>query len=408
VKYTLDRTITLGGNPGAILNGNRGIGNLVAGVDAPNATTVVIRLKQPFPNYAEIMTYAYFGIVEPSLVEANGGIVPRTPNQWMASHSAGGGPYILESYDPNTRAVLVANPRYFGKKPYEKRVIVNFVPSDPTSLFQASAGKADVTVGLTLQAAASLRGNACCKIVATDYPTFIFVSLPNKRAPFDNLKFRQALAYVTPTQAIAKTVAFGYASTFYGPYPEVEGHFNKKLAGKPHPFSVAKAKELVQQSGATLPVNLDLIIREGDNDHAKLAAIIQAQWKQVGVNITIKTLAASAYIAARSAHPKDFSMIVAWSGGFNNPYWTMNFDLRCNHVNNTSEYCNPALDKAMDDAFLAPPAKQQALWDQFTKLWIADAPRVPLYSPKTVVVLQKNVKRYYAGGVGLHLWEWGR
>jgi peptide/nickel transport system substrate-binding protein len=409
VKYSLDRNIKLGGFPSIAMNINGPVGSLFASVDAPNATTVVIHLTKPWPLYPEVLASPQLdSIVEPSIVEANGGVVANTPNLWMASHSAGGGPYLLKSYDPNSHAVLVANPRFFGPKPFEKTVIVNFISSDTTLLLQASAGKADVTINMATQTAASLRGKSCCTIAANDVPVEQFLSLPNKYPPFDNATFRKALAYAVPYKGIVTAFLAGYAKTYYGPYPPSDPIFNPAL-GQTHEFSIKKAKQLIQQSGVKLPVSLDLIVRNSDLTFQQIAPVIQREWSLIGVNINIKVVTPAAYIAARSTTGvRTWSLLVQFGGGLVLPFWVPNYDLRCGHINNTSNYCNPQVDTAMDKAVTAPPKVAQPLWDQIAKLWIAAAPRIPLYSAQYLAVVKKGDRHYYYSAYPLTTYLWGR
>jgi peptide/nickel transport system substrate-binding protein len=407
VKYSFDRMLTRNAAGGAIgLNANNPAG-FVTAVEAPNPTTVIIRLLNSHPQYDDVVTYAADGIVNKSLVEANGGIDKAKPNAWMASHVAGGGPYLLQDYETSRGATLVANPTFFGPKPPEKKIIVNFIPSDPTLLFQASAGKADVTVGLAKQSTASLRGNRCCTIVENTFGQMVFLSLPHQYPPFDNKTFREGLRYAVPYAAIVKNVLYGYGKAYDGPFSPANPIFNPKL-GKAHAYDQAKAKQLIQQSGVTLPVNLDVYIRQGDNDHAQVAQVVQAIWGKLGVNVTIKVVSASAYLTARSTHPHTFALVVGFGGTIaGQPAWDVNYDSRCGHINNTSDYCNQALTALIDKAFLAPVAQKQAIYDQLTSMWLKDSPRVVLYSPKYTVVLKKGVKYRYSQPP-VQFWKWSR
>jgi peptide/nickel transport system substrate-binding protein len=407
VKYSFDRMLTRASSGAAIgLNANNPTG-FVQSVEAPNATTVVIRLQSPHPSYDDVLTYPADAIVNSKIVEANGGIDKTKPNAWMAAHAAGGGPYVLQSYDTSRGAVLTANPNFFGPKPAEKRVVVNFIPSDPTLLFQASAGKAHVTVGLQKQSTASLRGNSCCTIVENTFGQMVFFSLPNEHPPFNNKTFREGLRYAVPYAAIVKNVLYGYGKAYDGPFSPANSIFNAKL-GKAHGYDVAKAKALIQQSGVTLPVNLDVYVRQGDNDHAQVAQVVQATWAKLGVNVTIKVVSATAFITARNAHPHTFSVIAGLGGTIpGQPAWDANYDSRCGHIFNTSDYCNQTVTSLIDQAFLAPKAKKQALYDRLTSLWLKDSPRINLYSPKYTVVVKKGVKYQYSQPP-VHFWTWSR
>jgi peptide/nickel transport system substrate-binding protein len=408
VKYTFERLLTRGAVGAYILQANTP--GLVTAIEAPNRTTVVIRLKTPYRTYPYALAHTQVGIVNPRVVEAHGGVDKAKPNEWMATHSAGGGPYLLQEYSPRRRAVFVTNPRYFGPKPREPRVIVNFIPSDTTLLLQASSGKAHVTAGLTYQSIASLRGKSCCRIVANDDPAEVFLSLPNLHAPFNNRLFRQALSYAVPYSGIVSRVAYGYAKSYYGPFPPSWTNYNPQL-GRTRAYDLDRAKRLIEQSGVRLPVRVDLVIREGANDFAQIATIVKDTWRQLGVEVTVKRVSASAYITARNTPKRKYALINQYGAPIGDPYWTVNYDMRCGSIFNTSDHCNRALDRLMDRAFAAPLGKRQPLWNQFARIWINDAPRIPLYTPQWVVILGKDVRQYHYGPVGtfqLSLWRWGR
>jgi peptide/nickel transport system substrate-binding protein len=286
-------------------------------------------------------------------------------------------------------------------------VIVNFIRSDPTLLLQATSGKADVTVGLTKQAAASLRDKPCCRVVANTYGTMITLTLPNRHPPFDNRTFREALSYAVPYDGIVREVQYGYAKTFYGPFPPAFTNYNAELGG-PRTFDIQKAKQLIEQSGATLPVNMDLLIREGETDWAASATIIKDTWRQLGVNVRIKTLAAGPYLTARNKPGRTYSLILSNTLAFGEPYWVADYDLRCGSQFNFNEYCNPAVDKLVDQAFYAPRDQKQALWDEVTETWVRDAPSIQLYSPQHVVVLKAGTQNYFFSAAPLVLWKWSR
>jgi peptide/nickel transport system substrate-binding protein len=408
VKYSFDRLMARNGTGNYFLNAQFGKG-FVTAVEAPNPTTVIIRLRDrsTFVRYEDLHTYVDLAIVNPRIVEQNGGIT-TTVNTWMASHVAGGGPYLLESYDPNSGATLVANPKFFGPKPLEKKIRVNFIRSDPTLLFQASAGKADVTVGLTKQSAASLRGNSCCKVAANGFPNYISLALPNLMPPFDNATFRQALTYAVPYQAIIKNVLYGYADNYYGLLAPEFPNYNAKL-NKPRALNIAKAKQMIQQSGVKLPANLDVIVREGENDLAQIATVIKSTWAPLGVNVNIKVLAASQYLSARGTPKRNYGIFTRYQLAFGDPAWILGGDLLCGlFIVNNSDYCNPKLDTLFNQMLGLDQAKRQGHWNQLEAIWKADAPRIPLYEDQYVAVLSKKVKKFHFGTVPLHMWTWSR
>src|SRR3989442_286638 len=141
---------------------------LIKSITTPNALTVVITLSTPDANVLQDWAQPASSIIDKSVVDKHGGVQKGKVNTYMAGHvTPGAGPYPLQSYEPNKSAVLVANPGFF-KQPAAKKVVINFISSDPTLVLQARNGSADVTLGLTKQSAHSLASNSSLKVVANN------------------------------------------------------------------------------------------------------------------------------------------------------------------------------------------------------------------------------------------------
>ncbi|MDG6904962.1 MAG: hypothetical protein JRN20_04160 [Nitrososphaerota archaeon] len=95
---------------------------------------------------------AVYWSVSPSAIIANGGITVKVGNTWLLSHSAGEGPYTLQSYSSATGTlVLTANPNWWGitalnlKQPFYK-VTVNVVTNPATEELDIRSGIANLIV----------------------------------------------------------------------------------------------------------------------------------------------------------------------------------------------------------------------------------------------------------------------
>jgi peptide/nickel transport system substrate-binding protein len=373
----------------------------VQSIDAPDPHTLVITLKRPEPMELQALALPNLGIIDLPLVAQNGG------DTWLATHSAGSGPYVLASYQPGVRAVFKANPTFFGPPPREPEVIVNFIPDDATLLLQARNHQADVTLGLSKASTASLQGTPGLKILAVPTARWQLISFPNKSAPFDNEAFREALTYAFPYDAVLKNVAHGFGQLYYGPFPPQFPAFNAQL-GAARNTDLAKAKELLTQSGVKLPVNAEIAIREGQNDQEQIATIAQSAWAPLGVNLKIDKLSSSAFEQVVSAPKKD-ALLVRFDGpSVLDPAWLLDYDLRASSLYNTSNYDNPQAEALLDKAHpLADTAGRQAIWDQIAKLWIADSPRIPVYADVYTAVVSDRVKNWHFaqnGPFDIHLW----
>lgn len=366
-----------------------------------DGNVVTITLAVPQPLLIHTLTQPNLGIVDVAVADANGG------NEWMANHAAPSGPYVLAEYQPGVNAVYQANPNYWGDAPLEEEVIVNFI-SDPSALLlQARNGAADVTLGLPKQMVSQLSSEL--NVVEVPSPRFMIVGLPNNVAPFDNATFRQALSYAVPYEAIQQSVAFGYADSFFGPFPPEFSAYTEEN-GAARAFDMAKAQELLAASGVTGAVALELTIMEGNAEQEQIATILQGAWKALGVDVTISKLSASAYVEATTT-PEKTTAIVRFDGpSIADPAWLLSYDMFCQSPYNQSNYCNADAEALFGEAVTMPNmADRQEKWDAIASIWIEDAPRIPVYADVFTAVLDKDVTRWdFAQDGPFDLQNWGR
>jgi len=406
VKYSFERTLKMNGCGGYFLHDGILDPPLIKKITAKDPTTVVFQLSQADPNALQAWAQPAASIVDPSVVEANGGVKKDSVNEYMGSHAAGAGPYLLESYEPNKSAVLTANPDFAGDpKPASKTIRVNFVNSDPTLLLQAKSGDADVTLGLSKQSAKSLEGNSDVRVVANDTPLSEQIGLPNSKPQFKNVKFREALALALPYQAIVDKAAFGYGKLFSGPLMPVFPEYDPSV-GKPIEQNTEQAKQLIAQSGVKTPVKFDMVIQEGNSADQTIATIAQGEWRKLGVDVNIRSLPASDYITGIQDHKYD-SYVRLDGPGVIDPGYFLGYDMKCGIAFNLSEVCIPKADKLLDQARSeTDTTKRKALYDQISRLWLADWPKIQVYADKSVTVLSKRVKSYfYSHEVDFRTWS---
>lgn len=362
---------------------------------------VTITLAAPQPLLIHALTQPNLSIVEVALAEANGG------NDWMANHAAPSGPYTLAEYQPGVKAVYHANPNYWGTPPLEAEIVVNFIPDPSALLLQARSGAADVTLGLPKQMVAGLAADM--NVVEVPSPRFMIVGLPNKVAPFDNVTFRQALSYAVPYEAILKSVAHGYGTPFFGPFPPEFSAYTDGN-GAPRAFDMERAMALLAESGVSGPVPLEMTIIEGSAEQEQIATILQGAWRALGIEATIRKLSASAYVETVT-NPEKSSAIIRFDGpSIADPAWLLSYDMFCASPYNQSNYCNAEAEALFAEAVALPDmADRQAQWDAIAALWITDAPRIPVYADIFTAVLDKDVTHWdFAQDGPFDLQFWGR
>jgi peptide/nickel transport system substrate-binding protein len=391
---------------------------LVTSISAPNPLTVVIHYKRPAPNQLQVLSTPSTGsIYDPKLIEEHGGQKKATPNQWLASHDAGYGPYLLKSYSPNHQLVLEANPNFF-EPPKSKKIILNFIPDNETLLLDAQSGAADITLGLTNQAAHSLVGNSCCTVASFKSRQAETLNLPeNARKPwlngkdpfFKNEKFRQALSYAFPYEAVLQKVAYGYGKLYFGEWMPSYSWYDPTV-GAPRPTSLTKAKELLAASGVKTPVSFTIYVGQGDNVGKEIATVAAGSWQQLGVNAKVQVVSPAAFLEVVYTNHDgatvflDGPQVVA-------PDYHWGYDLQCppNNQFNDNNVCVPAADKLMKQVpYTTQEPQRQQLLNKADELYVQATPRIWVYDSELVAVLGKNVTSYYSSDLpDMRFWAKG-
>jgi peptide/nickel transport system substrate-binding protein len=411
VVASFDRAVELGATAAFFVNfGNQP--DLKLKWKATDDVTIVIDMSRPEPLSMKYLAQPYTGIVDVKAVDANGGDKKDKPNEWITTHSAGAGPYVLSEVRPGTSVTMTANPNYHGAAPLLKTVLVNFITEPSTLLLQARNGAADSTWGLPKEAVKSLENDPCCRIVRLPEVTTEFMALPNVEPPFNNKTFRQGLIQAIPYQEIIDAVAHGYGRPFFGPFAPTMPGYNEQLSPAPK-YDLERAKQLIAESGVKLPVKTSLMVQQGNQDHETIATYVKDALAKVGVTIDIKIVPAAVYSSEKGVYQygkNDIPLLRSDGPAVVDPVYHMDYDQKCEAYSNSSGYCDPQTDKLLAELHrTADEARKQELLDEVTRIWVANYPKIQFYAMDYAEVLSKDVKKWvynmYLGPRGVEFWD---
>ncbi len=127
----------------------------IASLEAVDERTVAITLVGPRPSFLAELANTAFSVTNAEVVRANGGTDAEdaaesdTAQRYLNQTSAGTGPYVLESWTPQDRTVLVRNEAYWGEQPFFDRVIIVNIPEAATQRVALASGNIDLATDLT-------------------------------------------------------------------------------------------------------------------------------------------------------------------------------------------------------------------------------------------------------------------
>jgi peptide/nickel transport system substrate-binding protein len=137
----------------------------IATIEAVDERTVAITLTAVRPSFLAELANTAFSVTNADAVRAAGGTDAANAAETDTAHtflnqtSVGTGPYVLESWSPQDRTVLVRNPGYWGEQPFFDRVIIVNIPEAATQRVALVAGNIDLATDLTPDQVVALEGN---------------------------------------------------------------------------------------------------------------------------------------------------------------------------------------------------------------------------------------------------------
>ncbi|HEV2037372.1 MAG TPA: ABC transporter substrate-binding protein, partial [Candidatus Eremiobacteraceae bacterium] len=166
--------------------------DLIDLIFAPDAHTVVVRLKHPWP--PAVATFFTYGTnpmpILPAHLFAEQTSLRRSP---FNTQPVGSGPYRLVRWERGDRLVFSANRTYFRGPPKTPTLVVEEVPDGNSALTMLRAGQLDWSLQSPAQRLAIGRAPDV-HFVYAPFSGFGAIAFNCRAAPFDDVRMRRAIA----------------------------------------------------------------------------------------------------------------------------------------------------------------------------------------------------------------------
>jgi peptide/nickel transport system substrate-binding protein len=257
----------------------------VTSIDATGPLEVTLKLSAPNP----MLPYGFDqGGIAGDIVSPDG----LADEKALGTETHGAGPYMLDSKATiaNSQYVYVQNPYYFDKSAQHYKKIVLKVITDANSVLSAvRSGQVQVAQGSSGNAAAAKSAGLNVTSAPGGMVGVYLADLDGTIAPaLKDVRVRQALNYALDRKAITKSVYGDYGTPTAQVVPKGTAGYVADLE-KVYPYDPAKAKELLKEAGYPNGFSFALAEQPGTDNGDLLAQAMVAQWKEVGVNVDLKT-----------------------------------------------------------------------------------------------------------------------
>ncbi|GAB2907321.1 ABC transporter substrate-binding protein [Rhodococcus aerolatus] len=376
VKATFDRNLTLPGS------GRKSELGPVTGVTAPDPTTVVVTLSQPFAPLTAALADRAGMVLNPATTAALGADFATAPSCV--------GPFKLADRVPQNSIDLVKDPNYYdAAKVHLDSISYRIITDANIRAANLRSGDVQVADSVSAQDVDQLRADPSLTVLQSTslgYQGVTFnvgnangVGNPVGPVPYptgQDPRVRQAFELAVDREALVKVVFNGLNSPACSPIaPSTELSSDAAQACPPH--DPAKAKQLLADAGVTTPVPVSMIT-SNNPDSLRLAQALQAMVKDGGFDLTIQPVEYASLLDQQDRG--DFQALqLGWSGRVDPDANTTNF-VGTGGSQNVAGYSSPQMDALLTQARQSQdPAERARLYGQVTDLLHTDDPIVYLY-----------------------------
>ncbi|HHH42244.1 MAG TPA: ABC transporter substrate-binding protein, partial [Chloroflexi bacterium] len=257
--------------------------------------TVRMHFSGPWPPAMQLLVHQQ--IVPKAYLEEVG-------TKGFIEHPIGTGPFKFVSAKPGLEEIVMERfDDYYGGAPdlepvgpaCVERVIFRVIPEASTRVAALLAGEVDIIQAVPPELVDTLAQTPGIQVKTAPGTRPIWMEMNVNKAPFDDVRVRQALNYAVDKDLIVEEIYGGRAVVLPGPLSPFNNFVNKKL--KPYPYDPDKALALLEEAGWTDSDGDGILDKNGqpfaftidtEERFRSLAEALADQFRAIGIDATVR------------------------------------------------------------------------------------------------------------------------
>jgi peptide/nickel transport system substrate-binding protein len=369
----------------------------IAGLSAPDKNTLEVKLTTPDVAWLSQLALASYWSLLPEHILGKDTLSSIAKDAYFTTWPVSDGAFTLEKWVNGSYVEVQANPNWPGGKPGFQHVFFEIINSDqmqaqlqtgqiqymyPVDPTQATAVKA--ISGVTLQQHQGVAPDT----LGLNY------SAPVLKDP----RVRQAMIYAINRQQICTSVLAGYCTISTPNIREVGPAWSLPTSGvNQYTYDPAKAKSLLAAAGWKPGTTLTILTRTADAPAyvEQAMTIIQGELGAVGINVKLENVSTAELLTLIG---KKTGWDGFWVSGANfaaDPSQMANYMLcsqRYPAGANTSQFCDPAVDKLFAQGLTeADQSQRAATYQQVFTLLNQNPSEIYLYNVDNIAAYDSSL-----------------
>lgn len=344
--------------------------------------TVKFTLSKPFQDMI-------YGFAYPNICIVDEEAIAKDPD---TGYKIGSGAYAIENWILGDYTKLVRNENYYGELPKTKVFIFRLIQEDSARVIALENGEIDICIQPPATQNSYIEGNSKLQLMKVVGNKLNYLALNLTKDMFQNQKVREAIAHAIDRDSIIAAATEGLgtpANTVLSPKTPYYNPSQNVLE-----YDLEKAKACLAEAGVK-PSDLTFEIICNGSVRETVATVIQSDLKQIGVNVQVTNMEASALKSKLNAKGHDV-VVYNWAPSPGEGICiTMDSLFYSGSGSNRTIMADPYVDSTIDAAAVElDPAKRQQLYYDVQKYLVDYAAFIPMYYETITMGATKNLRGF--------------
>ncbi len=322
------------------------------------------------------------------------------------------GPYLIAKVETGSHVILERNPRWWGKKPYFRRIVVRMIGNTAALEANLLSGAIDMIageLGLTIDQALAFERRHAARFRFVYKPGLIYehIDLNLDNPILKDKRVRRALIYAIDREVISRQLFAGRQPVAHSGVSPLDWVYSEDVPRYAHDEKAAAG--LLAGAGWTVMrggvrhnkkgqrLTLEIMTTAGNRTRELVEQVLQSQWKRLGIDVRIRNEPARVFFG-RTVTERKFSAMAmyAWISAPENVPRTTLHSAHVPHEGNNfagqnyTGFKNAEMDELIDRIEVELNRGERAkLWRRLQQIYAEELPVIPLFFRAEPYVLPK-------------------
>ena len=367
---------------------------LVKSVTAPSRTQVRFTLSRPDSSFLSNLATDFAAILSAEYgqqLQASGTL------SRLDSHPIGTGPFRFKEYQKDVLIRYYRHRHYWRELAKPEQLVFDIVPNNARRMAKLFTHECDVVAFPRVAELSLISQRPDVDVQESTSMNVGFWAFNTAKAPFNNVKVRQALALAINREAILQAVYFGHATAANSVLPPTSWAYNPNLSAQQ--FDPIRARQLLTEAGYADGFSMDIwampVQRLYNPNALKMAELMQADLAQIGVRASIVSYEWNSFRRKLGANEHD-SVLIGWSADNADPDNFFRPLLSCSAAQtgtNRANWCDENFDRFIAQALLTADQKQRRSYYMAAQQYLSEQmPLLPIAHSQRFQAINSTIK----------------